>query len=57
MTPHLDEHKQTLLRFSHNMKVMVATLDILDRSTRGELNGQEAKELLASIKQQFYSTL
>lgn len=49
-------NKETLSRFSDNMKVMVATLEILDKSTRGELSGQEAIEKLDIIKEEFYTS-
>ena len=48
-------NKETLARFSDNMKVMVATLEVLDRSTKGELSGEEAIKKLDLIKEEFYT--
>ncbi len=56
MSPEWQENRKTLIRFSENMEVMVATLNILDKSTRGELSGPEAMEQLNIIKEKFYTS-
>ena len=54
MSAKFDE-QDMLIRFADNMKVMVATLDVLDKSTRGEMTGEEAMAQLDIIKEKFYT--
>ncbi|MBF0287870.1 MAG: hypothetical protein HQM14_08630 [SAR324 cluster bacterium] len=56
MSSEWQENKKTLIRFSENMDVMVATLNVLDKSTRGELSGPEAMAQLNIIKERFYTS-
>lgn len=51
-----EDKQDILVRFADNMKVMVATLDILDKSVRGEMIGEEALAQLNTIKENFYTS-
>ncbi|MBF0278504.1 MAG: hypothetical protein HQM13_11955 [SAR324 cluster bacterium] len=55
MSAKFDE-QDMLIRFADNMKVMVATLNVLDKSTRGEMTGEEALAQLDIIKEKFYTS-
>ena len=57
MSSKVDDRQDIMIRFADNMKVMVDTLAILDKSTRGEMTGEEAMAQLDLIKEKFYTSI
>ena len=53
MSPNVDKKLDMLSLLANNMEVTAATLEILDKCTRGRLSGKEAARQLDLIRKKF----